>query len=46
MQIQRIKGSEKIAATAGQVALRYGPLIYCVEAADQPLDGTLSPHLR
>jgi uncharacterized protein len=44
MQIQRIQGSEKIAATAGQVALRYGPLVYCVEAADQPLDKTLAPH--
>jgi DUF1680 family protein len=42
MEIQRIEGSDKIAATAGQVALRYGPLIYCVEAADQQLGGTLS----
>jgi DUF1680 family protein len=43
MEIQRIKASEKIAATKGQVALRYGPLIYCVEAADQELGKTLSP---
>ena len=35
MKIQRIKGSEKIAATRGQVALRYGPLIYNVESVDQ-----------
>lgn len=41
--IQRIKGSDKIAATRGQVALRYGPLIYCVEAADQELGKVLSP---
>jgi len=43
MTIQRIKASEKIAATTGQVALRYGPLIYCVEAADQELGKVLSP---
>jgi len=43
MSIQRIKASEKIAATKGQVALRYGPLIYCVEAADQELGKVLSP---
>jgi DUF1680 family protein len=43
MTIQRIKASDKIAATKGQVALRYGPLIYCVEAADQELGKVLSP---
>ncbi len=43
MKIQRIKASEKIAATTGQVALRYGPLLYCVEAADQELGKVLSP---
>ncbi len=43
MTIQRIKASEKIAATKGQVALRYGPLIYCVEAADQELGKVLAP---
>jgi len=32
---QRIKADEKIAATRGLVALRYGPLIYNVERADQ-----------
>ena len=37
MKIQRIKGIDKIAATRGQVALRYGPLIYCVESVDQEL---------
>jgi hypothetical protein len=34
MKVQRIKASEKIAATAGKVALRYGPLIYNIERAD------------
>lgn len=43
MTVQRIKASEKIAATRGQVALRYGPLIYCVEAADQELGKVLPP---
>ncbi len=35
MKPQIVKGSDKIAATKGQVALRYGPLVYCVERADQ-----------
>ena len=34
MKVQRIKASEKITATAGKVALRYGPLIYNIERAD------------
>ncbi|MBM4029429.1 MAG: hypothetical protein FJ280_29135, partial [Planctomycetes bacterium] len=42
-QVQRIKASDKIAATSGKVALRYGPLIYSVEAVDQSLDKVLSP---
>jgi DUF1680 family protein len=36
MQVQRIKADEKITADRGLVALRYGPLIYNVERADQP----------
>ena len=43
MKVQRIKASDKIAATTGKVALRYGPLIYNVEAADQSLDKVLAP---
>ena len=43
MQVQRIKASDKIAATTGKVALRYGPLLYSAEAADQSLDKVLSP---
>jgi hypothetical protein len=35
MEAQRIKAVEKIAADRGCVALRYGPLIYNVEQADQ-----------
>jgi DUF1680 family protein len=36
MEIQVVKPDEKIAADRGRVALRYGPLIYNVELADQP----------
>jgi len=36
MEPQRIKSDEKVAANRGFVALRYGPLIYNVERADQP----------
>ncbi len=43
MKVQRIKASDKIAATAGRVALRYGPLIYSAESVDQDLDNILSP---
>ena len=43
MTIQRVRGIDEIAATRGQVALRYGPLIYSAESADQDLDNVLSP---
>jgi DUF1680 family protein len=43
MVIQRVKGSDKIEATRGQVALRYGPLIYTAEAVDQDITQVLSP---
>jgi len=41
MRVQRIRGIDRIAATRGQVALRRGPLIYCVESVDQKLGGVL-----
>ncbi|HZZ27673.1 MAG TPA: beta-L-arabinofuranosidase domain-containing protein [Pirellulales bacterium] len=34
MKAQRVKASQRIAADRGRVALRYGPLIYNFEAAD------------
>ena len=34
---------DKIAATKGRVALRYGPLIYSLESVDQKLNGVLRP---
>ena len=43
MKVQRVKASGKIAAAAGQVALRYGPLIYTAESVDQDLGNILSP---
>jgi DUF1680 family protein len=35
MEVQRVTADEKIDADRGKVALRYGPLIYNVETADQ-----------
>ncbi len=40
---QRIKADERIAADRGRVALRYGPLIYCIESVDQNVDSVLPP---
>jgi hypothetical protein len=36
MEIQKITADERIEANRGRVALRYGPLVYNVEKADQP----------
>jgi DUF1680 family protein len=36
MEVQTVTADNKIAADRGQVALKYGPLIYNVEKADQP----------
>lgn len=43
MKAQRVKASDRIAATAGRVALRYGPLIYTMERVDQNINNVLSP---
>jgi len=43
MTVQRVRASQKVAATLGRVALRYGPLIYNCESVDQNLDAVLSP---
>ncbi|MHB8952211.1 MAG: glycoside hydrolase family 127 protein [Pirellulaceae bacterium] len=37
LKVQRVKGIDKIEATRGRVALRFGPLIYSLENVDQPL---------
>jgi DUF1680 family protein len=45
MEIQIVRADEHIKADRGHVALRYGPLLYNVETADQPnLD--LTPDIR
>jgi DUF1680 family protein len=36
MPIRRVYANEKIEADRGKVTLMRGPLVYCVEAADQP----------
>jgi DUF1680 family protein len=43
MKIQRVKASRQVAADAGRVALRYGPLIYNLESVDQNVDAILPP---
>jgi DUF1680 family protein len=43
LKVQRITPSDKIAATKGKVALRYGPLIYNIEKADQDITKSLTP---
>jgi len=45
MEIQVVKADEHIVADRGRVALRYGPLIYNVESADQP-NVNLTPDLK
>ena len=45
MEIQVVKADEHIAADRGKVALRYGPLIYTIETADQP-KLNLAPDLK
>jgi DUF1680 family protein len=42
MSVQRVRGSEKIEATRGKVALRYGPLMYNIERVDQDIDQALA----
>jgi uncharacterized protein len=36
MEVQRVTADNRIVADRGSVALRYGPLVYCVEESDQP----------
>ncbi len=43
MAVQRVSADDRIDATRGKVAVRYGPLIYNVETVDQPrIDQPLS----
>ena len=43
LQPQRIKADQRVVADRGRVALRYGPLIYCIESVDQNVEGVLRP---
>ena len=43
MTPQRVYASDKIEATRGKVALRYGPMVYNIEKVDQDITKTLSP---
>jgi DUF1680 family protein len=42
LKVQRVQAVEQIASTRGKTALRYGPLIYNVEKADQDITRPLS----
>ncbi len=41
MEVRQVVSHERVKADRGKVALERGPLVYCVEAADNP-DGVLS----
>ncbi len=41
MQVQRVKAIDAVAADRGKVALKYGPLVYNIESADQNVDAVL-----
>jgi uncharacterized protein len=43
MTAQKITASDKIEATRGQMAFRYGPLVYCVERVDQNIQRPIDP---
>lgn len=43
LKVQRVTAVDKIASTRGKVALRYGPLIYNFEKADQDITKALPP---
>jgi len=38
MPVQRVRADARVTADAGRVALRYGPMVYNIESADQTLD--------
>ncbi len=41
LDVQRVRCDERVQANRGRVALRRGPLIYCLESVDQSLDSAL-----
>jgi hypothetical protein len=40
---QRVRASDRVAATKGRVALQYGPLVYNIEKVDQDITQPLAP---
>ncbi len=43
VKVQRVQAVDQIASTRGKVALRYGPLVYNIERADQDITRALAP---
>jgi len=43
LEVQRVRPDERIEAIRGRVALKYGPLVYNIEAEDQDIGGGLEP---
>ena len=43
MPVQRVKADPRVTADVGRVALRRGPLVYCIESIDQNVDLALAP---
>lgn len=43
LRVQRVHAIPEVEADRGRVALRWGPLIYCLESVDQNVDKTLAP---
>ena len=44
LKVQRVTPSDQVASIRGKVALRYGPLIYNIEKADQDINKSLAPN--
>ncbi|MBI5083403.1 MAG: glycoside hydrolase family 127 protein, partial [Acidobacteria bacterium] len=42
MKVQRVRSDEKVEAARGKVALKYGPLVYNIEQADQDITQALA----
>lgn len=44
MKVQRVEAVDRIASTRGKMALRFGPMIYNIERADQDITKTIAPN--
>ncbi len=43
LRVQRVHADDRIEATRGRVALKYGPLVYNIEEEDQDIEQALGP---